>query len=55
MNSNLFYDNAVCNIMGILNITPDSFFDGGEYKTVEEAVERAIKIVEEGAKIIDIG
>ena len=38
MNSNLFYDNAVCNIMGILNITPDSFFDGGEYKTVEEAV-----------------
>ena len=55
MNSNLFYDNSVCNIMGILNITPDSFFDGGEYKTVEEAVERAIKMVEEGAKIIDIG
>ena len=55
MNSNLFYDNAVCNIMGILNITPDSFFDGGEYKTVEEAVKRAIKMVEEGAKIVDIG
>ena len=55
MNSNLFYDNSVCNIMGILNITPDSFFDGGEYKTVEEAVERAMEMIDEGAKIIDVG
>jgi len=42
-------------IMGILNVTPDSFSDGGHFIEVEEAVSRAIKMVEEGATIIDIG
>ncbi|XID91826.1 dihydropteroate synthase [Paenibacillaceae bacterium WGS1546] len=42
-------------IMGILNATPDSFSDGGRYDTVEAAVERARKMAEEGADIIDIG
>ena len=42
-------------IMGILNITPDSFSDGGRYTHIEEAVARALKMVEEGATIIDIG
>lgn len=42
-------------IMGILNATPDSFSDGGRYTTVEEAVRRAVEMVEEGADIIDIG
>lgn len=42
-------------IMGILNITPDSFFDGGQYYSVEKAVNHALKLVEEGADIIDIG
>ncbi|MBM0067751.1 dihydropteroate synthase [Alkalicoccobacillus gibsonii] len=42
-------------IMGILNITPDSFSDGGRYNEVELAVKRARELVEAGADIIDIG
>jgi len=42
-------------IMGILNVTPDSFSDGGHYTTVEKAVEQAKRMEEEGADIIDIG
>lgn len=42
-------------VMGILNITDDSFYDGGCYNILENALERAQKIYEEGAKIIDIG
>ncbi len=42
-------------VMGILNITPDSFSDGGRYPSVEEAVRRAEQMVSEGADIIDVG
>lgn len=42
-------------IMGILNVTPDSFSDGGKYNTVEAAIEQAKKMVADGAKIIDVG
>lgn len=42
-------------IMGILNVTPDSFTDGGDFISVEAAVERARQMVDEGADIIDIG
>jgi dihydropteroate synthase len=42
-------------IMGILNITADSFSDGGKYLALEQAVERAQQMVAEGADIIDIG
>lgn len=42
-------------IMGVLNTTPDSFYDGGRYYSLEKAIERAQKIEEEGAHIIDIG
>lgn len=42
-------------IMGILNVTPDSFSDGGKYDNVEAAVKQAKKMVAEGAKIIDVG
>lgn len=42
-------------VMGILNVTPDSFFDGGKYKTVKKVVRRAEEILEQGATIIDIG
>lgn len=42
-------------IMGILNVTPDSFADGGLYFDKSAAIERAYQIVEEGADIIDIG
>ncbi|MDA8170895.1 MAG: dihydropteroate synthase [Nitrospiraceae bacterium] len=42
-------------IMGILNVTPDSFSDGGLYLEPEKAVERALRMAGEGADIIDIG
>lgn len=42
-------------IMGILNTTPDSFSDGGEYLGVDAAVRRAVQMTAEGADIIDIG
>lgn len=42
-------------IMGILNVTPDSFSDGGRYDTVEAAVARALAMLDEGADIIDVG
>ena len=42
-------------IMGILNITPDSFSDGGRYNHVEQAVLRAKEMIEAGADIIDVG
>jgi dihydropteroate synthase len=41
--------------MGILNLTPDSFSDGGSYLDAEAAVAQAIKLVEQGAEIIDVG
>ena len=42
-------------IMGILNVTPDSFSDGGCFKSPEEAIEFGIQMVGEGADIIDVG
>ncbi|WP_232687568.1 dihydropteroate synthase [Halobacterium zhouii] len=42
-------------VMGILNVTPDSFHDGGEYETVEDAVARAEEMVDAGADVIDVG
>lgn len=42
-------------IVGILNVTPDSFADGGRYVSVETAVARAVLMLEEGADIIDVG
>jgi dihydropteroate synthase len=42
-------------VMGILNVTPDSFSDANRYATVDAALERAGRIAEEGAAIIDVG
>jgi dihydropteroate synthase len=42
-------------VMGIVNVTPDSFSDGGKYTSVDKAVEHALRLVEEGADILDIG
>jgi len=42
-------------IMGILNVTPDSFSDGGKYNSVEKAIKRAEEMIDEGVDIIDIG
>ena len=41
--------------MGILNVTPDSFSDGGRYQALEWAVSRAEEMIAEGVDIIDIG
>jgi len=41
--------------MGILNVTPDSFYDGGKYGGMVEAIEQVGKMIEEGATIIDVG
>ncbi|HWC20071.1 MAG TPA: dihydropteroate synthase [Terriglobales bacterium] len=42
-------------IMGVVNVTPDSFSDGGQFLDPERALEHALKLVEEGADILDIG
>jgi dihydropteroate synthase len=42
-------------VMGVLNVTPDSFFDGGRFVDVAAAVSRGLAMVEEGAAIIDVG
>lgn len=42
-------------IMGVVNVTPDSFFDGGRYLDVEAAVAHALRLVEEGADLLDVG
>src|SRR5215470_2216661 len=42
-------------VMGILNVTPDSFFDGGQFQTIEAATAQARKLVADGCDIVDIG
>ena len=42
-------------VMGILNVTPDSFSDGGRFAAREEALRHAVRMAEEGAAIIDVG
>jgi dihydropteroate synthase len=42
-------------VMGILNVTPDSFSDGGQFASTQSAVSRGLKMIEEGATILDIG
>jgi dihydropteroate synthase len=42
-------------VMGILNVTPDSFSDGGKYNSLDAAIEHAKQMVQDGAKIIDVG
>lgn len=45
----------MCEVMGIVNVTPDSFSDGGKFFTPEEAIRRAKNLIDEGAAIIDLG
>ena len=42
-------------VMGVVNVTPDSFSDGGEFQSTDQAVEHALRLAEEGADILDIG
>ncbi|MCP4670536.1 MAG: dihydropteroate synthase, partial [Desulfobacula sp.] len=51
---NLELGSRTC-IMGILNATPDSFSDGGRFNTFDTAVKQGIKLVKDGAHILDIG
>lgn len=48
-------DMASSHVMGILNVTPDSFSDGGQYNTVDMAVQRARQMVADGAAFVDVG
>lgn len=48
-----FFDHPI--VMGILNVTPDSFSDGGQHNDLKEAVEHCGHMLEEGATIIDVG
>ena len=45
----------MCKVMGIVNVTPDSFSDGGQFFRPEEAIRRAKNLVADGADIIDLG
>ena len=42
-------------VMGVVNVTPDSFSDGGKFQSTNQAVEHALRLAEEGADILDIG
>lgn len=42
-------------VMGIVNVTPDSFSDGGRYSTVDQAVEHALQLLADGADLLDVG
>jgi dihydropteroate synthase len=48
-------DMASCHVMGVLNVTPDSFFDGGRFNEIDSALERAREMVAHGAAFIDVG
>ncbi|PRO68960.1 dihydropteroate synthase [Alteromonas gracilis] len=52
---NKFIDLSKPQVMGILNVTPDSFSDGGKHADVNQALEYALQMVDEGASFIDIG
>lgn len=52
--SNLFLTSRPL-LMGIVNVTPDSFSDGGKYQDEQAAVEHALQLVEDGADILDVG
>ena len=42
-------------VMGIVNVTPDSFSDGGQLETQEAALAHALRLIEQGAEVLDVG
>ena len=48
-------DLSIPKVMGILNITPDSFYDGGKYKNESDILNQAEKMLADGATFIDVG
>lgn len=55
LRNQLWHIPAAGGIMGILNVTPDSFSDGGQHTTISAAIEHARRMLQDGAHIIDIG
>jgi len=53
--SNTLIDLSDPLIMGVINLTPDSFFDGGRYSLIDNAIEQARKLLVEGADMLDVG
>lgn len=51
----LKFNNKKRLLMGVINLTPDSFSDGGQYNTIQKAIKRATQLKKEGADIIDLG
>ena len=49
------FDERMPIVMGILNVTPDSFSDGGQHNALDAALEHAHRMLDEGAVIIDVG
>lgn len=49
------FDGEHTHIMGILNVTPDSFSDGGHFNSADKALKHALEMIENGAEIIDVG
>ena len=45
----------IARVMGIVNVTPDSFSDGGHYSTIDAAIAHALRLVSEGADLLDVG
>jgi dihydropteroate synthase len=46
---------VICKVMGVLNVTPDSFYDGGRYLDHDAAIRRALEMIDQGADVIDVG
>ena len=55
LSGNKILDLSAPKVMGILNVTPDSFSDGGFFSDIDKALQQAAKMVEQGAAIIDVG
>ena len=58
MNINIrgnLYDLSSPRIMGVLNVTPDSFYDGGKHKSVKEILNYVEKMIDDGMDILDVG
>lgn len=49
------FSSEIAHVVGILNVTPDSFSDGGNFLNIEAAVQHGLKLLENGAEILDIG
>jgi dihydropteroate synthase len=49
------FDLSEARLMGIVNASPDSFYDGGLHPTVEARVKLAVDLVEQGADVVDVG